>query len=316
MRPIVSMAAGRLALAVPMLFVVATATFFLQQLVPGDPGSFILGSDATPAEIRQFDSSLGVNRPLLVQYGTWLGRAVRGDLGASWTSHAPVTQTLLTAAPITLSLAALVMIVIVPSGIAIGAAAALGRGLLDRIVQGLAGLAIALPNFWLGVGLVLLLAVDTGLFPATGYTGLSDPAQWLRSLALPVLALAIGPMMGLALQVRGAMLDELAKDYVRVLRAAGLPRRAVLFRHALRNGMAPVITTIGFQVLGLLAGAVVIEQLFNLPGLGTILVTGVTAHDVPLVQGAVLLFAIVVVVVNLLTDVAAALLNPKTRARG
>jgi peptide/nickel transport system permease protein len=316
MLPIVRMAVGRLVLAVPMLFVVATATFFLQALVPGDPGSFILGKDASPAEIRQFDTSLGVDRPLLTQYASWLGRAVRGDFGVSWTSHSPVTQALLAAAPITLSLAALVMILIVPAGIALGTVAAVSRGLTDRIVQGFAGLAIALPNFWLGVGLVLLLAVDISLFPATGYTGLSDPAQWLRSLALPVLALAIGPMMGLTLQVRGAMLDELAKDYVRALRAAGLPRRAVLFRHALRNGMAPVITTIGFQVLGLLAGAVVIEQLFNLPGLGTLLVTGVTAHDVPLVQGAVLLFAIVVVVVNLLTDAAAALLNPKVRARG
>ncbi len=313
--PILRMAAGRLALAIPMLFVVATATFFLQQLVPGDPGSFILGKDATPTEIRQFDKSLGLNRPLLVRYATWLGRAVRGDFGVSWTSHAPVTQTVLAAAPITLSLAVLVMILIVPAAMALGTAAALSRGTIDRVLQAIAGLAIALPNFWLGVSLVLLLAVDLHVFPATGYTGLSDPGQWLRSLALPVLALAVGPMMGLALQVRGAMIDQLARDYIRSLRAAGLSRRVVLFRHALRNSMPPVITTIGFQVLGLLAGAVVIEQLFNLPGLGTILVTSVSAHDVPLVQGAVLLFSVVVVVVNLLTDVAAAMLNPKARAR-
>lgn len=315
MLPVLKMAAGRLALAVPMLFVVATATFFLQQLVPGDPGSFILGKEATPAEIRSFDNSLGVNRPLLTQYATWLGRAVRGDFGVSWTSHAPVTQTLLAAVPITLSLAALVMILIVPAAVVIGTAAALAGGLLDRVLQAIAGVAIALPNFWIGVGLVLLLAIDVSAFPATGYTGLSDPAQWLRSLTLPVLALAIGPMMGLALQVRGAMIDELAKDYVRSLRAAGLSRPAVLFRHALRNTMPPVITTIGFQVLGLLAGAVVIEQLFNLPGLGTILVTSVSAHDVPLVQGAVLLFSVMVVVVNLLTDVAAMLLDPKARVQ-
>jgi peptide/nickel transport system permease protein len=313
--PILRMAASRLALAVPMLFVVATATFFLQRLVPGDPGSFILGNQATPAEIRQFDDSLGLSRPLLVQYGTWLGRAVRGDFGTSWVTHAPVTQTLLSAAPVTLSLALLVVILIVPAAIALGTAAALRGGLADRGLQAIAGVAIALPNFWLGVGLVLFLGVDLRVFPATGYTGLSDPGQWLRSLVLPVLALAIGPMMGLALQVRSAMLTELSKDYVRSLRAAGLPRRAVLFRHVLRNTMPPVITTIGFQILGLLAGAVVIEQLFNLPGLGTILVTGVSSHDVPLVQGAVLLIAAVVVVVNLLTDIAVALLNPKARAR-
>jgi peptide/nickel transport system permease protein len=315
MPPILKMALGRLALALPMLFAVATATFFLQQLVPGDPGSFILGKDATPAEIRQFDASLGVNRPVLAQYGSWLGRAIRGNLGTSWTTHSPVTQTLLAAAPITLSLAVLVMIVIVPLGVMLGTAAALSRGTLDRLLQGSAGFAIALPNFWIGTGLVLLLAVDLRVFPATGYTGLSDPAQWLRSLVLPVAALAVGPMMGLALQVRGAMIDVLSKDYIRSLRAAGLPPRSVLFRHALRNAMPPVITTIGFQLLGLLAGAVVIEQLFNLPGIGTVLVTSVSAHDVPLVQGAVLLFAVAVVAVNLLTDIAAAAANPRARGR-
>jgi peptide/nickel transport system permease protein len=203
----------------------------------------------------------------------------------------------------------------VPAAIALGTAAALRRGLLDRAFQAIAGVAIALPNFWLGVGLVLFLAVDLRVFPATGYTGLSDPAQWLRSLVLPVLALGIGPLMGLALQVRGAMIDELSKDYVRSLRAAGLPRRSVLFRHVLRNTMPPVVTTIGFQVIGLLAGAVVIEQLFNLPGLGTLLVTGVSSHDVPLVQGVVLLLAGVVVAVNLLTDIAVAVLNPKSRGQ-
>jgi peptide/nickel transport system permease protein len=315
MLPIAKMALGRLVLAVPMLFVVATATFFLQRLVPGDPGSFILGKDATQAEIRQFDNSLGVNRPVLAQYGSWLGHSIRGDFGVSWTSQSPVTQTLLAAVPITLSLALLVMILIVPCAVILGTAAALSRGLLDRIFQGFAGFAIALPNFWLGVGLVLFLAVDTSLFPATGYAGLSNPAQWLHSLVLPVLALALGPMMGLALQVRSAMIDVLARDYIRSLRAAGLPRRSVLFKHALRNCMAPVVTTIGFQILGLLAGTVVIEQLFNLPGLGSVLIGAVTEHDVPLVQGAVVLFALFVVGVNLLTDIAAAMLNPRARGQ-
>jgi peptide/nickel transport system permease protein len=309
------MALGRLALAVPMLFVVATATFFLQQLVPGNPGSFILGNEATPAEIGQFNAELGLNRPVAAQYGTWLGRAIRGNLGLSWTSHAPVVQTLLAAAPITLSLTLLAIVLAVGLGIPLGTLAALRPGPLDRFFQGVAGFAIALPNFWLGVGLVLFLAVDAHLFPAVGYVGLSDPAQWLHSLVLPVLALAFGMTMSLALQVRSAMIDVLAKDYIRSLRAAGLSRRSVLFKHALRNCMAPVITTIGFQLLALLAGAVVIEQLFNLPGLGSLLVSGVTEHDVPVVQGAVMLFAVFVVVVNLLTDVAAAVLNPRARGR-
>ncbi len=309
------MALGRLALAVPMLFVVATATFFLQRLVPGNPGSFILGNDASPAEIRQFDAGLGLNRPVLDQYGSWLGRAIRGNLGMSWTSHSPVTQTLLAATPVTLSLAVLAITVVIGFGVPLGTLAALRPGPVDRVLQACAGFAIALPNFWLGAGLVLFLAVDARLFPATGYTGPSDPAQWLHALVLPVLALALGMTMSLALQVRSAMIDVLAKDYIRSLRAAGLSRHSVLFKHALRNCMAPVVTTIGFQLLGLLAGAVVIEQLFNLPGLGSVLVTAVTEHDVPLVQGAVLLFAVFVVVVNLLTDIAAAALNPRARGR-
>jgi peptide/nickel transport system permease protein len=313
--PVIRAALGRLVLAIPMLFVVATATFFLQQLVPGDPGTFILGNEASPAEIRQFDAGLGLNKPILEQYGTWLGRAIRGNLGMSWTSRSPVTQTLLAAAPITLSLTVLAIVVIVCLGVPLGTLAALHAGAVDRFFQAFAGFAIALPNFWLGVGLVLFLAVDARLFPATGYASLSDPAQWLHALVLPVLALAFGMTMSLALQVRSAMIDVLSRDYIRSLRAAGLSRRSVLFRHALRNCMAPVVTTVGFQLLGLLAGAVVIEQLFNLPGLGSVLLTGVTEHDVPLVQGAVLLFAVFVVVVNLLTDVAAAALNPRARGR-
>lgn len=315
MVPVLRMALGRLALAIPMLFVVATATFFLQQLVPGDPGSFILGKDASPAEIRQFDASLGLSRPVLAQYGAWLGRAVRGNLGESWTTRAPVAKTLLAAAPVTLSLAGLAILVIVGLGVPRGTLAALRPGIVDRIVQAFAGFAIALPSFWLGIGLVLLLAVDLKAFPATGYVSLSDQAQWLHSLVLPVLALAAGMTVSLALQVRSAMIDVLATDYIRSLRAAGLSRRSVLFRHALRNCVAPVVTTVGFQLLGLLAGAVVIEQLFNLPGLGSVMVSSVTEHDIPLVQGAVLLFAVFVVAVNLITDIAAALLNPRARGR-
>jgi peptide/nickel transport system permease protein len=309
------MAAGRLVLAIPMLFVVATATFFLQALVPGDPGSFILGKDASPAEIRQFDVSLGVNRPLLVQYASWLGRAVRGSFGMSWTTRSPVASSLLAALPVTLSLAGLALIVIVVAGVLLGTLAALRPGPVDRFIQGAAGLSLSVPNFWLGVGLVLLLAIKTSLFPATGYVSLSSPAQWLHSLVLPVVALAAAPAVSLGLQVRSAMIDVLATDYIRNLTAAGLSRRSVLYKHALRNCMAPVATTIGFQLLGLLAGAVVIEQLFNLPGLGSLLITSVTQHDVPLVQGAVVLFAVFVVGVNLITDVSVAMLNPKARGR-
>ncbi|MFJ8794358.1 ABC transporter permease [Streptomyces sp. NPDC102462] len=315
MRTTVRLALGRLYLAVPMLFIVATATFFLEQLVPGDPGSFILGHDATAEQVHQFNASLGLNRPLLEQYGTWLGNAVQGDFGDSWISRTSVVDTLGSALPATLSLAVLALVVIVVAGVALGTWAALHPGWIDRAFQGSAGLLIAIPNFWLGVGLLLLFAVDLSVFPASGYAPLSSPGEWLRSLVLPVAALSVGPAIALGLQVRSAMVDVLAKDYVRSLRAAGLPRHSVLYKHALRNCMGPVMTLIGFQVLGLLAGAVVIEQLFNLPGLGSVMLGSVTQHDVPMVQGAVLLFAGFVVVINLLTDVGAAMLNPRARDR-
>ncbi|WP_425839295.1 ABC transporter permease [Streptomyces fractus] len=315
MRPMPRLALTRLGLAVPMLFVVATATFFLEQLVPGDPGSFILGQDASHAQIADFNASIGVDRPILTQYGTWLGNAVQGDFGASWVSRSQVVDTLTGALPVTLSLAALALLVIVVGGIALGTYAALRPGWIDRFVQGAAGLIIALPNFWLGLGLILVLAVKASLLPPAGYVSLTSPGQWLQSLILPVVALAIGPLVVLALQVRSAMVDVLAKDYIRTLRAAGLPHRSVLYRHALRNCMPPVLTTIGFQLLGLLAGTVIIEQMFNLPGLGSVMLNSVNQHDVPVVQGIVLLLAVFVVLVNLLTDVGATALNPRARER-
>jgi peptide/nickel transport system permease protein len=226
-----------------------------------------------------------------------------------------VASALLAALPVTLSLTALTLVVILVAGVLLGTLAALRPGLADRGFQAVAGFMIALPNFWLGVGLVLALAVKTSLFPATGYVSLASPAQWLHSLVLPVIALAAAPTVSLALQVRSAMIDVLGQDYMRNLAAAGLPRRSVLFKHGLRNCMAPVVTTIGFQLLGLLAGTVVIEQLFNLPGLGSLLIASVTQHDVPLVQGAVLLYATFVVVINMLTDIAAAMLSPRARGR-
>ncbi|MER6327306.1 ABC transporter permease [Streptomyces coelicoflavus] len=313
MHPLLRLALGRLGLAVPMLFVVAAATFFLVQLVPGNPGSFVLGQDASPQQIDEFNASLGVDRPLGAQFATWLGHAVQGDFGVSWISQSDVVSTLTSALPVTLSVAVLALSVIVVGGVVLGTYAALRPGWIDRAVQAVSGLVIAVPNFWLGAGLILLFAEKAGVLPPAGYEPLSSPGEWLRSLVLPVAALAVGPLVVLALQVRSAMIDVLAKDYIRTLRAAGLAPRSVLYKHALRNCMAPVLTTIGFQMLGLLAGTVIIEQLFNLPGLGSVMLSSVVQQDVPMVQGIVLLFAVFVIVINLLTDMGTLVLNPRAR---
>jgi peptide/nickel transport system permease protein len=310
-----SVAARRIALAIPLLFVVLTATFLLQQLIPGDPASFVLGSGSTAAQRDQLDASFGLHRDLITQYFSTFGNALRGEFGKSWVNGETVGHTVTTALPVTLSLAALASILTLIVGTALGAWAALRRGRpTDRALQLLAGAGTAIPNFWVAIGLVYLLAIKTKTFPATGYVPLTQsPSAWFHSLVLPVLALSLAPLGPVFLQTRSAMADVLARDYIRSLRAIGLSPWRQVGKHALRNAAGPIVTTMGFNVVGLLAGTVVVEQIFNLPGLGTVLLTGVQAHDVPVVQGVVVFFAVVVVLVNLTVDLAVALLNPRAR---
>jgi peptide/nickel transport system permease protein len=299
-----------------MLFLVVTATFLLEQLIPGDPASFVLGGQATQAQRDNFDASLGLHRSLIDQYGSQLWNVLHGNLGTSWTNGGESVGHLISAAlPVTLSLALLTTLVTALVGFALGTLAALRRGRwLDRIAQTMAGVATGLPNFWLALVLVLFLAIDVRVFPATGYTSISSsPVSWVDSLVLPVIALAFGATAGVLLQVRSSMIDVLGQDFIRALAASGLPRRRIICKHALRNGAVPVVTSLGFVFIGLLSGTVVIEQVFNLPGLGSVLLQGVVTHDIPVVQGVVIVFAVVVVFVNVVIDVAAALLNPRIR---
>jgi peptide/nickel transport system permease protein len=305
----------RLLLAIPMLFIVVTATFLLEQLIPGDPASFVLGSHTTPSQLSAFDASIGLHRSLLDQYGSQLWNVLHGNLGQSWISRQNVRHMIFTALPVTLSLAVLATVVTFILGLGLGTLAALRRGRWsDRILQGVAGIGIGLPNFWLAIVLVLFFAIDTHLFPATGYVSFGTaPGSWASSLVLPVVAITFGSLAGVLLQVRSSMIDVLSQDYIRSLRANGIARRQIVFKHGLRNGAIPVVTTLGFVFVGLLAGTVVIEQVFNLPGLGSMLLNGVLTHDLPVVQGVVIVFAVVVVIVNLLVDLLAAALNPRMR---
>jgi peptide/nickel transport system permease protein len=308
-------AARRIALAVPLLLVVLTATFLLQQLIPGDPASYVLGSASTSAQRQQLDASFGLHRSLLSQYLSSFGHVFRGDLGTSWVSGETVGHTVTAALPVTLSLAVSATLLALVVGTALGTWAAVRQGgLADRAVQLFAGAASAIPNFWIAVGLVYLLAIKTTLLPATGFVSFGQsPDEWFRSLVLPVVALAVPALGPVVLQARSAMTDVLGRDYIRSLRALGMPSHRIVFKHALRNAGAPVVTTLGFSLIGLLAGTVLIEQVFNLPGLGTVLLTAVQAHDVPVVQGTVVFFAVAVIVVNLAVDLGVALLNPRMR---
>lgn len=308
--------ARRLAISVPILLVVATLSFALVHLLPGDPGRVVLGNSATAEQVRAVNQQLGYDRPLVEQYTSWLGDAVQGDLGTSIINGRAVSDDLNSRIPVTLSLAIGATLLSAVLGIALGMISAIRGGWADRTGQGLAALGLAIPNFWLAVLLVLVFAIKLKWLPAVGYVSYEDSVgQWARYLILPVLAVGVSGITGIARQTRGAMLDVLSRDYVRTLAAAGVPRRSILFKHALRNASIPVISNIGFTFISMLGGAVIIEQLFNLPGIGQWTLAVVDDHDLPEIQGVVVYSTAIVLMVNLVADVAAAWLNPKVRRR-
>jgi len=306
----------RVALAIPTVLVVATITFFLMQIIPSSPASFLLGAGATQEQVASLTHQLGLDRPVLVQYADWIGRAVRGDLGISFVSNASAGSTVMRALPVTLSLAFLTLAMTIVFGVALGMLAAVRGGWLDRLIQGLTSLGMAVPSFWLAVLLVWLLAIRIRFFYATGYAPLSDgPEEWILHLFLPALALTVGAMGQIMYQTRAAALEVLGRDYIRTLQAAGLSRRRIIFKHVLRNAAIPVTMVLGMTFVFLLGGVVVIEMIFALPGMGYLMLQAVNTHDLAVAQAAVVAFTILVILVNLLTDLFVLWLDPRARRR-
>jgi peptide/nickel transport system permease protein len=304
----------RLLVAIPMLLVIASLAFLLVSLIPGDPAVSILGQDATPAQVAALRESLGLNRPLIVQYGDWMLHALRGDLGTSIQSGRPVVGLIAERLPVTISIAILGVIVTIVIGVLLGLLSALRGGWIGKTAQVVSVLGVSVPGFWLGILLVLVFSVTLSLLPATGYVPITDsPGEWLRSLVLPVITVALAGVAAIARQTRASMNDALSKDYIRTLLASGTPRRTIIFKHALRNASIPVVTSVGFQFITIFGGAFIIEQVFALPGLGQLTVSAVSNHDIPLIQGVVLLSAVLVIVVNLVVDLLYSWLNPKVR---
>lgn len=302
----------RLALAVPTVFVVATFTFFLIHLVPGSPANYILGGQPTAEQIANLNRDLGLDQPAWVQYVTWLGRAIRGDFGASYYTQNPVSEDLLQTLEPTLSLALLSTLFGLVIGLALGTVAAVRGGWLDRLIQAITSLGLAVPAFWLGALIVYVFALELGWFPAVGYKSFAtSPGLWVAYLALPIGALVLSSLAQIVVQARASVLDVLSRDFVRTLQALGLPRGTILFKHVLRNAAIPVATIAGITFIYSLSGVVVIEYLFNIPGMGTLIVNSANRHDIPVMQGAVMYFSIVVVIVTLLTDLITAWLNPR-----
>ena len=308
--------ASRLAQMLPVALIVTVVIFGLTNLLPGDATITILGEQASAEQRALARTQYGLDDPVPVRYVTWVVRAVQGDLGRSLRSGQPVTSMLRSRIPVTLELAALSILVAVVIGLPAGVLSARFRGGWVDVVASLVSLCgMAIPYFWLGVLLILLFAVGLGWFPPSGYVAFSvDPVANLRHLALPSLTIGLAFAALVMRQTRAAMLQVLSQDYIRTARAKGLPERRVVMHHGLRNALIPVVTVIGLQIGALLGGAVVTETVFAMPGLGRMLVEGIFQRDFPAVQGAVLFIVGAVLVVNLLTDLLYAVLDPRAKA--
>lgn len=300
----------------PLLFGVSVIVFLIMHLTPGDPAVLMLGQDATPESVAKLRAELGLADPLPVQYLKWVGRVLRGDLGRSlWTSR-PVIREVLERFVATLILTTASLCISLPGGILLGVLGAMTRGsLVDATLTLLVIGGLSLPVFWFGLVLMIAFSLKLGWFPALGMTSPAGGTLMdvLSHMVLPALTIAIPSMAISARITRTSMIEALAKEYIRTAVAKGLPPRLVLAKHALSNGLIPILTVVGLQVGQLLGGAVITETVFAWPGLGTLLIRGILARDFPLVQGAVLFVAIVFVFVNLLIDLGYAYVDPRIR---
>jgi peptide/nickel transport system permease protein len=308
----------RTGLSLVLLLVVATILFFSIHLLPGDPVLLILGGDSaqpTPEQMATVRAKLGLDRPLWVQYATWLARVSRGDLGRSLVDDRPVARDLANRLPRTLQLVIPATLVATALGVSIGIFAARRRGrLADPVASAVALMGFSMPVFVVGMLLVVFFSLTLGWLPPTGYVPFGeDPKGFLRHLILPVLALSAAPMAITMRMARSSFLEQASLDYVRTARAKGLHEQAVAWRHVLRNALLPVVTVVGLQVGGMFAGAVLVEYIFSWPGLNTLLLNSISTRDYPIIQGVVLLAAVLFVFVNLITDLCYALINPRIR---
>lgn len=305
--------ARRFLQAIPVMVLVATAVFLLLRLTPGDPTDILLGPEATPERAAELRRDLGLDKPLPVQWAVWFSHVLRGDLGESIFLRRPVTQAIWERAEPTLMLTLLSLIIAVMLGLSLGIAAAVRQGSWADIAAMLVSLAgISMPTFWIGLNLILVFAVILGLLPVAGYKPLSE-GLWenVRYLVLPAATLGFYDAALLARMTRSMMLGVLKEHYVRTARSIGVSERRVVLRHALRNALIPLLTIVGLMFAGLMGGALVTETVFNIPGVGRLLIQAVLRRDYALVQGIVLLIAGAYVFINLCVDILYGVLDPR-----
>ena len=305
----------RLLASIPVLFLVSLITFGLLWLVPGDPASMFLDASATQEALDRVRRELGLDRPFLLRMGEWYMRLLQGDLGTSLLLNRSVTSAIFERLPVTLSLTFLAFVFAVLIGMAAGVMAAVRHGkAADQSLMTLALLGLSIPEFWLGLVLIWLVAVSLPIFPPGDYVAFAQsPWQWARHIALPTFTLACVQMGFVARMTRSSMLEVLGQDFVRTARAKGLPESYVVLRHALANAMVPIVTVMGIMVGGLLGGAVVIEQVFSIPGMGRLIIGAVLSRDFPVIQGGLLFLALIYLGVNLIVDLLYAVIDPRVR---
>ncbi len=305
---------NRIFISIPLLFLVTVLVFSLIHLIPGDPIDYLFADEILTPEIRAaHEESLGLNKSLPTQYFLWLSRVLRGDLGMSIQMGRPSLNLILERLPATLLLSfsatVIALLIALPAGII---AAVRRRTFYDYFFMGLALLGSALPQFWLGILLILVFSLLLGVLPSSGYASpLTAPLDSLQYLALPSLTLGAGMAALIARMTRAEMLEELGKEYVQTARAKGLPESLVIFKHTLRNALVPIITVIGVQFGRLLGGTVIVEYIFSWPGVGSLVVEAIYSRDYPLVQALILTFALIFLSVNSFVDVLYRYVNPR-----
>lgn len=305
----------RLIHAIFIIWGCATLVFFLLRAIPGDPVLVMLGQEYTPEAAAQMRKNLGLDQPMYVQYVKWFGNVLQGDLGRSIATDEPVTRTIGSGMPKTLSITAFALLIGLLIAIPMGTLAALKRdSIFDYLASVSTFVGISLPTFWFGIVFILIFAVKLGWLPALGYVPLSEGFwPWLKHLILPSLAAGIGEAAILMRFVRAGLLEVLSADYVRTARSKGLREQTVVMRHAMRNALIPVVTVTGLSIGGLLSGLVITETVFSIRGIGRILINAIFDKDYPIVQGVILLVALILVTMNLIVDVVYTFLDPRIR---
>jgi peptide/nickel transport system permease protein len=309
----------RLVMAVIVIFVVSLIVFFAMRLLPGDPVSMLI----TPSQSREYSEKqmaqlkheFGLDRPMIVQYGIWINGIFHGDLGISIVDRTPVVHGIFKCLPITLQIGLLAFIIGIIIGIPAGILCAVKRGtFIDTLVTTLANIGITMPIFWLGLMLMYFFSLYLRWLPVMGYTSpFTDFWMSTKQLIMPVICLALFPIASNARQTRSSMLEVMRQDYIRTAWSKGLKQQLVIFRHALKNGLIPVMSFTGIGLSMIIGGTVIIEQVFNIPGMGRLMLTAIIAHDYPYVQGIILIIACTVTLVNLLIDLASGWIDPRIR---